>query len=258
MKTSLDPLLKGWAERSQPDAQTLRRLEDRVRCSFTVETASASEPSEADAGFHPWGQRLAAAAALILLLGAGWLLLGAPRDLPIQQAVRNGAAELAGYSSGQVEAWHAILDEVETLFAGQIRWVNLDDDGLRLGMAEAEGPRAIRQPRLAVRTVIMARDGTQTDWETVWASDVLTRAEEYVETASAGKETGGLELWVHQLPDGRFMVDSEIAWPQAGWIQSSESRILSAGRPEHILTQTISDREYRIYQTIEPLANGRG
>lgn len=258
MKTSLDPLLKGWAERSQPDDQALRRLEDRVRSSFTPETASTDVPVEADVVFHPWRQRLAAAAALILLLGAGWLLMGKPRERLLQQAMRNGAEELAGYSAGQVVAWHAILDEVETLFAGQIRWINLDDGGMRLGMAEAEGPRAIRQPRLAVRTVIVAREGTQADWETVWASDVLTRAEEYVETASAGKETGGLELWVHQLPDGRFMVDSEIAWPQAGWIQSSESRILSAGRPEHILTQMISDREYRIYQTIEPLANGRG
>ena len=86
----------------------------------------------------------------------------------------------------------------------------------------------------------------------------MTRAEEYVEIAAEAGGEGEMELWVHELPDGRYAVDSEIEWPVAQLARSADTRVLSAGRPERILTQTMAGREYRIYQSIETLSNGNG
>ena len=128
-------------------------------------------------------------------------------------------------------------------------------------IAELEASATAAEPRaqrLAVRTVVVARERNQKNWRTVWSSDVLTRTEEYVEIAPEPGAAGGLEMWVHRLPDGRYVVDAEIDWPEARLPRAYETRVLSVGKPERILTQTAEGHEYRVYQSIEPLANGNG
>ncbi len=254
----LNQLLKSWAERSQSGGADLEALGVRIRESLPPVSASAPAPAETGAVFHPVRHRLAAAAVLAILLGAGALLLRGPREAGFPMAVENGAEEQARMTAEQVGARRILLEETETLFADHLRWVQLDDGGMHLELSETTVRLEEHRASLVVRTVMLLRKENQTDWETVWSSDILTRAEEYIEVAAATGCSGGIELWVHLLPDGRYAVDSQLQCPNEGVALPSETRILSAGRPERIMTRSAGGQEFRIYQSVEPLANGRG
>ena len=257
-KNTLDQLLKSWGDRNQPNADTLARLESQLRESWIQDPSAPAV--KVDVESVRWSPRLwvAVAAGLLVLTMAGSLCWRSGRDPGALSAERNGTLELVRFTAEQVSARLMILDEVETLFAGQIRWVRIDADGMRLGKVDDSARLEAKEPRLAVRTVIMARKENQAKWETVWSSDVLTCADEYIEIAPDAGFAGAMNLWVHQLPDGRYVVDSGIEWASPRLARSYETRILSAGQPERILTQTTAGLEYRIYQSIEPLANGNG
>jgi len=255
-KNTLDKLLKAWGDRNQPDVDTLSRLESRIR--NTAMPEAFLPPVEAEPVLWVHG-RWAVAAAVLLLLGmAAGLFLRSGRNPVLQCADSTGSMELARFTEEQMTARRTILDEVERLFAGQIRWVRIDDGGMRLGIADDPVQVRVQDPKLVVRMVIVARQKNQKQWKTVWSSDVLTRAEEYIEIPPDAEFSGAMGLWVHQLPDGRFAVDSEIDWPSADLARSYETRVLSAGQPERILSQRTEGLEYRIYQSVEPLMNGNG
>lgn len=258
MKTNeLDKRLKEWAAQNRPAEAALADLEAKIRGALAAEPppAEVRRGSAVFRGTAPlW---LAAAAALALLLGGvRHLAPRRPAEFPVARG--NGSAAPADFTPEQIAARRDILDEMESLFAGQVRWVRLDADGLRLGLAPPASAAEPQAQRLAVRTVIVARALDQKDWRTVWSSDVLTTAEEYVQSAAESGAAGGLEMWVHRLPDGRYVVDAEIDWPEGRLTRAYETQVLSAGKPERILTQTAEGREYRVYQSIEPLANGNG
>ena len=254
----LDQLLQGWAERSQPGAAEMEKLGARIRGSLPSDCATFAPPVETGMVFHLVRHRLAAAAALAILLGAGALLLRGFREARVSTAALNGAEELVRLTSEQVAARRVLLEETEALFADHLRWVQLDAGGMHLELSKAAGRAEEREAGLVVRTVMLSRKDNQTDWETVWSTDILTRAEEYVEVAETTGCDGAMALWVHQLPDGRFAVDSQLHCPARGVAMPGETRILSAGRPERILMQSAGGQEFRIYQSVEPLANGRG
>ena len=173
-------------------------------------------------------------------------------------AAVNGAEDHARLTAEQLAARRILLEETEAMFADHLRWVQLDAGGMHLELSEGAVRQEDPKVGLVVRTVMLSRQENQADWKTVWSSDILTRAEEYVEVAEASGCSGGMELWVHPLPDGRFAVDSQFQCPDRGVAMPGETRILSAGRPERILTRSAGGQEFRIYQSVEPLANGRG
>ena len=257
MKTNeLDKQLKEWAARNRPAEAALAELEAKIRGALAAEPPPKFR-REATIFRGTAPRWLAVAAALALLLGGVWHF-AQRRSAELQAANGNGSAALADFTVEQLAARRDILDEMESLFAGQVRWVRLDADGLRLGLAQQASAAEPRAQRLAVRTVVVAREPDQKNWRTVWSSDVLTTAEEYVQIASEPGAAGGMEMWVHRLPDGRYVVDAEIDWPEARLPRAYETRVLSVGKPERILTQTAEGHEYRVYQSIEPLANGNG
>ena len=258
MKTNeLDKTLKEWAVRNRPADAALADLEAKIRRALAAAPAAPAVRGERGVFRGTAARWLAAAAALALLAGGGWH--GAKlRSAARAAANGNGSAALADFTAEQLAVRRDIMDEMESLFAGQVRWIRLDADGLRLGLAQQASAAEPRAQRLAVRTVVVARERNQKNWRTVWSSDVLTRTEEYVEIASESGAAGGLEMWVHRLPDGRYVVDAEIDWPEARLPRAYETRVLSVGKPERILTQTAEGHEYRVYQSIEPLANGNG
>lgn len=254
----LNVLLKGWAERTQAGEAELDALNARIR--DVLPPVSASGPARESGGvvFHPVRRWLVAAAALAVLLGVGALLLRTPREAGFPVAALDDAEDYARLTAEQVAARRVLLGETEALFAEHLRWVQLDAEGIHLELSETAAPPEEREASLVVRTVVLSRKENQSNWETVWSSDILTWAEEYIEVAEAAGCSGGMGLWVHSLPDGRFAVDSQFQCPDRGVEAPGEMRILSASRPEQILTHFAGGREFRIYQSVEPLADGRG
>ena len=257
MKTNeLDGRLKEWAARNRPAAADLMGLKEKVRGALAAEppTEFRREVFVSRGTMWRW---LAIAAALAVLLG-GVRHFARRGSAELRAVNGNGLAALAHLTDEQLAARRDVLDEVEALFAGQVRWVRLDVDGMHLELARDPVMPQSQSQLLVVRTVVVARERNQKNWRTVWSSDVLTRAEEYVDAAPASGAAGGLEMWVHRLPDGCYVVDAGIDWPEARLSRTHETQVLSVGKPERILTQTTDGHEYRVYQSIEPLANGNG
>ena len=254
----LDQMLKEWGARNRPDAETLARLEAGMH--ETISRAEAVAPAETVRRIPAWPRWVAVAAGLAVLLAGGmvWQERQGPETACVPPG--NGAAELARISAEQMAARRAILDELDALFDGQLCWVRLDAKQMHLEMKRNPAPAtADERTRLVVRTVIVEREAGRTEWKPVWSSDVLTRTEEYVQIKADVESAGELELWVHPLPDGRFVLDSEIKWPAAQLVRPYDTQVFTAGQPQPVLVQTTSaGREYRIYQAVEPLENGRG
>ena len=254
----LDRMLKEWGARNRPDAETLARLEMQIHGSLQRGEPAAA-PAETGRAFVVWPRWVAAAAGFVLLLAGALVWNGHRNSETARAASGSEAMELARISAEQMAARRAISDELDSLFDGQLCWVRLDARALHLKMKKTPEPAtAAARPRLVVRTVIVAREAGRADWKPVWSSDVLTRTEEYVQMAPDAESAGELQLWVHPLPDGRYVLDSEIAWPAARLVRPYETQIFTAGQPQQVLVQTHGGREYRIYQAVEPLENGQG
>lgn len=258
MKTNeLDRALKEWAARNRPTDAALADLEAKIRGNLAAAPAAPAVRGERGV-FRGTAARWLAAAAALALLAGGWWHGTKLRSADRAAANGNGSAALADFTAEQLAVRRDILDEMESLFAGQVRWIRLDAEGMRLGLAQDAAAPQPQAQRLAVRTVVVVREHDQQNWRTVWSSDVLTMAEEYVDIAPESDASGGLEMWVHRLPDGRYVVDAGVDWPEARLPRAYETQVLSAGKPARILTQMAAGREYRVYQSIEPLANGNG
>lgn len=254
----LDRMLKGWSARNRPDVETLARLEAGMHETISRGKPVAVVPAEAVKHFPVWSRWAAIAASLAVLLAGGLVWRARHGAELVSAAAGNGAAELARISAEQVAAGRAILDELDALFDGQLRWVRLDAREMHLGMEKGNESRDASRTRLVVRTVIVERVAGHKEWKQIWSSDVLTRTEEYVKISTDSDSPGELELWVHPLPDGRYVMDSEIEWPAAQLVRPYDAQVFTAGQPQPVLVQTAPGREYRIYQAVEPLENGRG
>ncbi len=254
----LDRVLKEWGERNQPDVETLARLEVKIREPIPHEKLDMDTVVEESIRASGWPRWIAMAAGLSILL-VGTLLWNFHRDSDSPYAATgNGAAEFARISTEQAAAGRVLLEELDALFDGQLRWVRLDAKEMHLEMEETFVPHDSSRIRLVVRTVIVERKIGQTEWKSIWSSDVLTRTEEYVKIEAGTESAGELELWVHPLPDGRFVMDSEIEWSAARLLRPYDAQVFTAGQPQQVLVHTMADREYRIYQSVEPLENGQG
>ena len=253
----LDRMLKEWGERNRPDADTLARLEADLREAGRRERSSSGNLGGAGREFQPWLRWTAMAAGLAVLLAGGFMWKNV-RESGASGAAGNGASDLARIPAEQLASGRAILDELDALFDGQLRWVRLDAKEMHLGMKAESARGEDSRTRLVVRTVIMERETGRTEWKPIWSADVLTRADEYVAMAPDDDSAGELELWVHRLPDGRYVLDSEIQWPAARLVRPYEAQVFCAGQPQQVFRQTSDGREYRIYQAIEALENGQG
>lgn len=253
----LDRMLKDWGERNRPDAETLARLAAGIRETGRDARLAIDDPDGAGREFRPWLRRAAVAAGLAVLL-AGGILWENARGPGSVCAAGNGASEMARIPAEQLAAGRAILDELDALFDGQLRWVRLDAGEMHLGMKADSARREDSRTRLVVRTVIVEREAGRQEWKPVWSADVLTRADEYVAMAPDVDSAGALELWVHRLPDGRYVLDSKIQWPAARLVRPYAGQVFCAGQPQQVFMQTSDGREYRIYQAIEALENGQG
>lgn len=253
----LDRMLKEWGERNRPDPETLARLAAGIREIGRDESPAIDDPGGAGREFRPWLRQTAVAAGLAVLL-AGGILWKSVRSPGAVCAAGNGASEMARIPAEQLASGRAILDELDALFDGQLRWVRLDAGKMHLGMKDEFFRGEDSRTRLVVRTVIVEREAGRQEWKPVWSADVLTRADEYVAMAPDAESAGALELWVHRLPDGRYVLDSEIQWPAARLVRPYEGQIFCAGQPQQVFKQTSAGREYRIYQAIEALGNGQG
>jgi len=109
-----------------------------------------------------------------------------------------------------------------------------------------------------VRLLVVARRAPDARWQQVYSSDFLMSADDYLSIADPHSEDSRVELWVHRLPDGQYVVDTELNLDVRGGITTRGSHILPSGQPRRVACALTPHGEVRVYQSIEPLTNRKG
>lgn len=266
---SLDLLLEQWAQRTEPSAEERRRLETRIRNAVNNPKTSKN-PDEAseclsETGLricptdaNPWRPLLAWAAVLLLLLGAGglWHRLQVEEERMIAAHDQVEHLQMAQFTPAELGAHKLLLDELDSLFGGALRSVRIGNNDMNIDLRD--DARAHTDAPVVLRTLMMVRRGKSDKWEQTWRSEVLLPVEEYVTVNLPQQKEGRIGLWVHRLPDGAFMVDSEIAGAAVTACSKQATGIFEAGEALQIFNAVTPQGECRVYQSLETLANGKG
>ena len=254
-KPSLETVLKAWAEKHAQPLAEQAQLAERVlsRARSALPDAPSHVPQPVRFWIRPAVMTTAcAAAALILILAS--IVWMRPPSVP-ERADDNGLAlELARFTDAQLDARNLVLDELDTLFNGGLRWIRIRERDFDFALAPQD-PRALR---VALRTVVVSRSAPDAEWIPVSSTDIMLAPDEYVSITPHASEQGHMGLWVHQLPDGQFVVDMDLALNGRNGLETQTSEILSVGQPRQIDRASAAGREYRVYQSIESLGERKG
>ena len=148
---------------------------------------------------------------------------------------------------------------MERVFGTHLDWAAESEGRMCLGISpETQELASDGAPRVAIRVVIVSRPKTQREWSPVWSVDVVTRSEQLVElTPDVCGRGGKLLLWAYVLPDGMLAVDAKMGLAQPATLDSSFSKVQQPGTPELVLATQTADTEYRVFETVAVLDDGR-
>lgn len=246
MKDQLDEMLVNWAKNNTPNDSHLKNLTDHI-------TAGARNPrwNEEPLVVFPLGAKLAysalgAAAALL----ACFLFLG----LRLNWDASHGedGSFLARISTQQMKTEGRLFAELERMFSSQLRWVSTSNGDVGLGVESETGEETAASP-LLVRIVVVSRMSGEKIWKPVWQADTVVRGQEMVEVAPNRKTGDKLALWVYPLSDGNIAVDTGLSLSTPVELTSRINSVAKPGTPTEMVSLTMNNTEYRVYQTVEPL-----
>jgi hypothetical protein len=253
---SLDRLLRQWNEQNAPTVAELERLRERIgksvgEASFLEVRSEPAQHSSQALRAGLWFI-LGAAAAVVLMLS---LRMGGSSPTPTvggEQA--QSAPSVAQLPESQLKEKAQLLAGMEETFNGQLAWVAEHAGHVELGLL----PDATRQSRdarpLALRLVVVARQGADSAWRPIWQADAIARDEEIVDLPAASGRDGSLRLWMHVLPDGAIAVDADLALGGAVPLRSTFSGLQRGGVPQRVFSLQNNETEYQVYQTVALLA----
>lgn len=246
----LEDVLKQWARRREPTASGADELLARVH----RECAGDRYRDEVELSPNlALPGRLAWLAMGLALGGAAALWWSGPKG-----GHSNGAVHLAALTSQQVDARREIFGEMDTLFAGQLRWCAVSGDDVQMGVSELRAASPATDASAAlVRLLVVRRAYGASEWESVWSADVITRDQEFVELKPNPGHVNRIALWVLANPDGTLVVESSVVLQGAVELDSHVASVVRPGVPVEIASARRADGDYRIYQVAQ-LLNGGG
>ncbi len=258
-KAVVDGLLRDWASRRAFRAGSLSDLEAKVmrntrECLHERENTASLLASPYRQIEWPvfmrwvsWGTLAAAAVVLMLIRPFG----EPPRLDKEGQDFAQSDAKPSVFSEKQLDARRLVYGELNDLFEGTLRWVSLTERDVQFDFDE-EGVQPRTVP-VVLRTIFSKRSEDGRSWESVWNMDVILPADEYVTLEKPDAPIPQLGLWVHQLPDGGFVVQTDFGG--AGTLADSRMQTFLPGDPDVQMTSLHSgDTEYRVTQSLAVIA----
>lgn len=244
MTDNLDKLLKDWSSHTATDDKALAGLERSIATGMREASHRPSVVLPEAATFSPWG-RLA------------WFALGAATALAVALSFVRIPAPPNGVHAPELvqtsESVRRLFDEVNRLFAGNLKWIAQSDGAVELGISPDQDEFARDGEPFAVHIAVVSRAGNEGPWKKVWESDILTRSEQAIDIAPNQKRDDRIGLWIYPVADGRFAVDSRLSLNAPVRIYSDSSDVVEDGKPVPIAVMTVGDRQYRVYQTVTRL-----
>ena len=258
MNHPIDEQLQRWNAEQVEDESRLAEIKGRIMealPSVMAEPTVLGTESVRRTGGHP-----------MLVVRFGYAALGAAACLIIMLAVSrfavpdvlNGTGAMASVRDmvalpeARVAAGCRLFKELETLFNGDLQWVAESNGEIAMGVGES--PEASDGDPVLVRLTVMQRVSESADWTSAWQSDVVVRAQEAVDIVPRGEGASRLTLWVYPMNDGKIAVDTALALTAPATFRVNETIVAKPMVPVQVGEGTENGIEYRLYQTVVPLA----
>jgi hypothetical protein len=254
--SDLGQLLRDWAERMQ-SSERIEDLRTRILASWQAEqSAGPAERPRASAPAPRWALRRPA--AWVGTAAAAAAVLAVCVTLALRPWERGGPTgpeeplppQFAWLERSQLAEKAVLLREMDRLFDHRLEWIGETDGRVLMELRQdAEAPRAAG---VAVRLVVVRRQGAGEDWTPVWAIDLVARQEEVVrltpETADLPKGAE-LALWAYPVGGEMIAVDCELSLAELP-IDASHSGVQPSGVPVAVDSVRQGGVEYRVFQTV--------
>jgi hypothetical protein len=258
---TLNNLLRQWHERNTSAEAELERLHRRI--SRSIENARfldlPSEPPQRSlrAIRAGWWFALGSAATVLLMLGLR-PSSQSPQPVTALHEPSQALPPEVQFPASQLAEKARLLAGMEEAFNGRLAWVAEHGRQVELGLL----PDTARLPRdarsLAVRLIVLARQGKDSAWRPIWQADAIARDEEIVDLTAESVGDGSLRVWMHPLPDGAIAVDTDLAVNGLLPVRSSFSGVQHSGTPQRVFSSQSEDAEFQIYQIVAALPGGKG
>jgi hypothetical protein len=258
MSHPIDEQLQRWnAEQVEEEsrlAEIRSRIMEALPAVMAESKAAGTEPVKRTGG-HPtllvrFGYAaLGAAACLIFMLAVS--RFAAP---PVPKATGSMASvrEMVALPEARVAAGCRLFKELESLFNGDLQWVAESNGEIAMGVGES--PETAGGDPVLVRLTVMQRVSESADWTSAWQSDVVVRGQEAVDIVPHGEGASRLTLWVYPMNDGKIAVDTALALTAPATFRVNETIVAKPMVPVQVGEGTENGIEYRLYQTVVPLA----
>jgi hypothetical protein len=155
-----------------------------------------------------------------------------------------------GLSAQSALAKARVVREINSMFAGQLRWVMENNGDVRIGVEPAAGGAGAELKTAWVQTVVVSRRAGEATWRPVWSAAVQLQNAEQIELQAPGAAGERLTLWAYAVDKDKWMVDSDCSLAAPVRLASRNSVLLEAGKYHEIALLKTDDREYRVLQTV--------
>ena len=259
----LDQLLDGWAERRQA-TKNLDQLHAQITSAWQEETAQHPDACVSPRVPFVWPRyrmrtrviwfALGVTAAVVLAVGVSLI-----RDDNSRSVVRLKPDEIGGWGYGELTEKARLLREMERLFEDRLDWV-AETDGRVLLEISREGPdegRIHAPVGVAVRVVVVRRNSDQSQWNPVWAVDLVARQEQVIRLtpeSTALPKGAKFFLWAYAADEQMVAVDSRLSLGGLP-VESTFSGLQQSGIPTVVHATERSGVQYQVFQTVAILDN---
>jgi hypothetical protein len=187
-------------------------------------------------------------AALLLVAFTAYLLRTVPAPPP-SGAVRAAPITIAALKSQELRSRGRLFREFDDLYDGRVLWMAEVNDRIEVGL-DREAPSVSAGQPVVVRLVLMTRPRDDRDWIPQEQVDVMARTAQVVDVALPQNPVDRLTLWIHRLPDGRLMVDTNLDGPALGRSDRRTSHIFGANVGKIIEHGVADGQQWRVSQAV--------
>jgi len=254
---SIDRLLRQWAEAQQPDVGHMDELRSQVLDTLD-DTLALEQVSTAATGVAAMRSRLehrwpllkscfAVTAILLVTLTVRFLFLDSA--VPKPGPVDDESATLGSLESKDVRSRGLLFREFDDLYDGRVLWIVEVNDDIEVGLSE--NPQNVTAGRPAVvQLVLMARNETDQKWILQERVDLLVRTDEVVDVFLANHRIKRLTMWIHRLPDGGLVVDTNLDAAVLGQDELRTSNVFSTNVARIIAHRESDGQQWQVTQAV--------
>ncbi|MBM79905.1 MAG: hypothetical protein CMJ78_04845 [Planctomycetaceae bacterium] len=260
----LDDLLNQWSLGNQISDVESAQLAKQI-----VDAAVATPSEEAIELARSVTNRRSRSLTSVLTIAVAVMIsicfLWSPQETARPLAVINTLPSTSvGWSKEQLQEKAVLLDEMNSLFDGKLKWISEMNGDVQVSLASASSGEGSKP--LAVRVVVERRLPGCGDWSAAWTVDLLTHSEQLV-SVDGDENAPGFSVWAYVLPDGMITLETDLdfrdraiaasldgsADNSAPVLKSATSELHSNGEIREVLQQQVDGIEFRVLQLVSVL-----